>query len=51
MKWDEMKARYSCNDCWYSMQNCHDATICCEMEDGLCDYFELADDAREDEEK
>ena len=32
-----------CNDCWLSMQNCHDKSICCEMEeyDGeQCDWFE-----------
>ena len=32
-----------CNDCWLSMQNCHDKSICCEMEgyDGdECDWFE-----------
>lgn len=32
-----------CNDCWLSMQNCHDKSICCEMDeyDGdQCDWFE-----------
>ena len=32
-----------CNDCWLSMQNCHDRSICCEMDeyDGdQCDWFE-----------
>ena len=32
--------RWMCNDCWRSMQNCHDMSICCEDETGLCDFFE-----------
>lgn len=31
---------YTCNDCYLSMQNCHDREICCEDETGLCDLFE-----------
>ena len=34
---------YTCNDCFLSMQNCHDMSICCEDETGLCDYFEEID--------
>ena len=30
----------TCNDCYLSMQNCHDKSICCEDETGLCDWFE-----------
>ena len=30
----------SCNDCYLSMQNCHDMKVCCEDESGLCDWFE-----------
>lgn len=32
-----------CNDCYLSMQNCHDMSICCEMEEyygDRCDSFE-----------
>lgn len=29
----------TCNDCALSMQNCHDMSICCEDETGLCDWF------------
>lgn len=29
----------TCNDCFYSMQNCNDLSICCEDETGLCDGF------------
>ena len=29
-----------CNDCYLSMQNCKDKSICCEDETGLCDWFE-----------
>ena len=38
---DELrKQEISCNDCYLSMQNCHDMSICCEDETGLCDWFE-----------
>lgn len=36
-----------CNDCWLSMQNCHDMSICCESEeyDGdECGWFEPIED-------
>jgi hypothetical protein len=40
MKWEAESKGYTCNDCFLSMQNCHDKSICCEDETGLCDYFE-----------
>ena len=40
MKWEAESKGYSCNDCYLSMQNCHDLSICCEDETGLCDCFE-----------
>ena len=40
MEWEAKEKGYTCNDCWLSMQNCHDMSICCEDETGLCDYFE-----------
>ena len=40
MKWQAEQKGYTCNDCYLSMQNCHDKSICCEDETGLCDYFE-----------
>jgi hypothetical protein len=40
MKWEAEAKRYTCNDCYLSMQNCHDISICCEDETGLCDWFE-----------
>ena len=40
MKWEAEQKGYDCNDCFLSMQNCHDRSICCEDETGLCDYFE-----------
>lgn len=36
----ERKEEYDCNDCYYSMQNCKDRSICCEDETALCDNFE-----------
>lgn len=36
---------YMCNDCFLSMQNCHDMSICCESEEyygDRCDSFECA---------
>lgn len=45
MKWEAEEKGYTCNDCYLSMQNCHDTSICCEDETGLCDYFEpIADE-------
>ena len=43
MKWEAEEKGYTCNDCFLSMQNCHDRSICCEDETGLCDYFEEID--------
>ena len=40
MKWEAEERGYSCNDCFFSMQNCHDISIGCEDETGLCDWFE-----------
>lgn len=40
MKWEAERNGYTCNDCYLSMQNCHDMSICCEDETGLCDWFE-----------
>ena len=46
MKWEAERKGYTCNDCYLSMQNCHDMNICCEDETGLCDYFEEIPDMR-----
>lgn len=46
MKWEAEGKGYTCNDCYLSMQNCHDMSICCEDETGLCDYFEEIPDMR-----
>ena len=40
MKWEAEQKGYDCNDCYLSMQNCKDRSICCEDETGLCDWFE-----------
>ena len=40
MAWEAAKKGYTCNDCFLAMQNCHDMSICCEDETGLCDWFE-----------
>jgi hypothetical protein len=37
---EEPKEESDCNDCYYSMQNCNDISICCEDETALCDNFE-----------
>ena len=40
-----------CNDCWLSMQNCHDMSICCESEEyegDECGWFEPIDEVEED---
>ena len=50
MKWEAESKGYTCNDCFLSMQNCHDKSICCEDETGLCDYFEEIPKAKEEEE-
>ena len=50
MKWEAEAKGYTCNDCFLSMQNCHDKSICCEDETGLCDYFEETPDREEGEE-
>jgi hypothetical protein len=44
---DEMREQgITCNDCWFAMQNCHDKSICCEDETGLCDWFETIEDGK-----
>ena len=48
MKWEAEAKGYTCNDCFLSMQNCHDKSICCEDETGLCDYFEEIPKAEEE---
>ena len=50
MKWEAERKGYTCNDCYLSMQNCHDMSIYCEDETGLCDYFEEITDMRGEEE-
>ena len=45
MTWEAESKGYTCNDCFLSMQNCHDKSICCEDETGLCDYFEEIPDS------
>ena len=38
-----MASNVMCNSCFLAMQNCHDMSICCEMEeyDGdRCDWYE-----------
>lgn len=32
MKWEAEEKGYTCNDCYLSMQNCHDTSMCCEDE-------------------
>ena len=49
MKWEAEENGYSCNDCFLSMQNCHDMSICCEDETGLCDWFEEMDGERKEQ--
>lgn len=49
MKWEAESKGYTCNDCFLSMQNCHDMSICCEDETGLCDWFEEIPDGEEHE--
>lgn len=48
MKWEAEEKGYTCNDCFLSMQNCRDKSICCEDETGLCDYFEEIPKAKEE---
>ena len=50
MKWEAEEKGYSCNDCFLAMQNCHDMSICCEDETGLCDWFEEMDGERKERE-
>lgn len=40
MAWEAEEKGCTCNDCVFAMQNCHDKSICCEDETGLCDWFE-----------
>ena len=49
MAWEAKQKGYTCNDCFLSMQNCHDMSICCEDETGLCDWFEEIADMKEGE--
>ena len=49
MKWEAEEKGYTCNDCYLSMQNCHDMSICCEDETELCDWFEEMEDERPDQ--
>ena len=35
MAWEAAEKGLDCNDCYLSMQNCHDKSICCEDETGL----------------
>lgn len=48
MAWQAAEKGYDCNDCYLSMQNCHDRSICCEDETGLCDCFEETEEEEED---
>lgn len=49
MNLDDMRdSGITCNDCYLAMQNCHDISICCEDETGLCDYFEPMEGADDD---
>jgi len=45
MAWEAEEKGLDCNDCYLSMQNCHDVSICCEDETGLCDWFEPLSEA------
>lgn len=45
----EREEELDCNDCYYSMQNCNDRSICCEDETALCDDFEsVAEEKKND---
>lgn len=46
MAWEAREKGYDCNDCFLSMQNCHDRAIACEDETGLCDWFEALEAER-----
>ena len=46
--WAERKEEFDCNDCYYSMQNCKDRSICCEDETALCDNFEPVEERKEE---
>lgn len=46
MKWEAEEKGYTCNDCFLSMQNCHDMSVACEDETGLCDWFEEIPDGQ-----
>lgn len=46
MKWEAEERGLDCNDCYLSMQNCKDKSICCEDETGLCDWFEPIPDEK-----
>ena len=50
MNIDKMREEgITCNDCYLAMQNCHDFSICCEDETGLCDCFEPIKGADDEE--
>lgn len=44
----ERKEELDCNDCYYSMQNCNDRSVCCEDETALCDNFEPVAERKEE---
>lgn len=48
LKKAERKEEFDCNDCYYSMQNCNDISICCEDETALCDNFEPVAERKEE---
>ena len=50
MAWEAEQKGYTCNDCFFAMQNCHDISICCEDETGLCDWFEEIEEEGEADE-
>ena len=50
MKWEAEQKGYTCNDCYLAMQNCHDMSICCEDETGLCDWFEEKEEGKNETE-
>ena len=48
MNLDDLKKLFDCNDCYYSMQNCNNRSICCEDETALCDNFESVVERKEE---
>ena len=49
MKWEAEEKGYTCNDCFLSMQNCRDMSICWEDETELCDWFEEIPEEEDEE--